>query len=83
MSRAGGGFFGQYGGDKLAFAVEIEWTFDLDQHIVGRTEANRAAPHNATALPFNDFAHGGHIKPYRRQCFHRVGGSCRGCNRAR
>ena len=62
MGRAGGDFLRQHGCDELGIAVEVERPLDPDQQVVGRTQAQGAAPDEAAADVFDDPAHRRHVE---------------------
>src|SRR5690606_22139614 len=83
VGRARRLLFRQYRRHQLAFAVDVQHTLDLDQDVVGRTQVDRAAPHQAAALALDNAAQNGQLQRHVRQRFHRVRSAGRRGDRAR
>ena len=76
-------FFDSTEAISLPFAVEVERALDPDQNVVGRAQADRAAPHDAAAFALDHAPDRRGIEIDRRQRLHGVGGAGRRGDRAR
>ena len=72
MGRTGRDFLGQHRGDHLPDGIDIEHSFNADDHIVGRAEIDGAAPGDAAAFALDHLADGGNVEVDRCKHLHRV-----------